>query len=164
MTGSGTVIASIAAGAATDAAGNANTASTSTDNMVTVTLTLSRPDLVTLHAIYPTGPGTPSVNRGNAVTVAEITFNAGAAASGPSVTRYYLSPDAALSASDRPLVARAIGPLATGAIQPHASFNVVIPASTVPGNYYLLAVADADRTVVESNEANNVSARPLRVQ
>ena len=35
MTGSGTVIASLAAGVAHDAAGNANTASTSTDNTVT---------------------------------------------------------------------------------------------------------------------------------
>ena len=98
------------------------------------------------------------------MTVAEITFNAGAAASGASVTRYYLSPDPALSATDRPLVARAIGPLATGALSLSAAFNVVIPATTVPGAYYLLAVADADRTVVESNEANNVSARPLGVR
>ena len=35
MTGSGTVIATIAAARRTDAAGNANTASTSTDNTVT---------------------------------------------------------------------------------------------------------------------------------
>ena len=35
MTGSGTVIATIGAGEADDAAGNANTASTSTDNTVT---------------------------------------------------------------------------------------------------------------------------------
>ena len=35
MTGNGTVIASVAAGVAHDAAGNANTASTSTDNSVT---------------------------------------------------------------------------------------------------------------------------------
>jgi hypothetical protein len=164
LSGPGTVIASIPAAAATDAVGNPSTASASTDNMVSVTLTISRPDLVTLHGIYPTGPGTPSVNRGSAVTVAEITFNAGAAAAGASVTRYYLSPDSALSASDRPLVARAIAPLATGAFSLNASFNVVVPANTIPGNYYLLAVADADRTVVESNEANNVSARPLRVQ
>ena len=34
MTGNGTVVASIAAGAAQDAAGNASTASTSTDNTV----------------------------------------------------------------------------------------------------------------------------------
>ena len=39
MTGSGTVIATIAAGVAHDAAGNANTASTSTDNTVTYDVT-----------------------------------------------------------------------------------------------------------------------------
>ena len=57
LSGLGTVVASIPAAAATDAVGNPSTASTSTDNMVTVTLTISRPDLVTLHGIYPTGPG-----------------------------------------------------------------------------------------------------------
>ena len=36
MTTDGTVVATIAAGGATDAAGNANTASTSTDNTVTL--------------------------------------------------------------------------------------------------------------------------------
>ncbi len=41
MTQSGTVIATIAAGVATDAAGNANTASTSTDNMVTYNAPMS---------------------------------------------------------------------------------------------------------------------------
>ena len=42
MTGSGTVIATIAAGVAHDAAGNANLASTSTDNTVTYDVTLEK--------------------------------------------------------------------------------------------------------------------------
>ncbi|MDD1650754.1 MAG: Ig-like domain-containing protein, partial [Methylococcaceae bacterium] len=58
MTGSGTVIASLAAGIATDAAGNANLASTSTDNIVTrnlapqTTLVLSaNPTTIAINAI-----------------------------------------------------------------------------------------------------------------
>ena len=46
MTGSGTVIASIAAGVAQDAAGNPNIASTSTDNTVTYDVT---PPTVTIN-------------------------------------------------------------------------------------------------------------------
>ncbi len=41
MTGSGTVVANVPAGAATDGAGNSSTASTSTDNVVTFTASLS---------------------------------------------------------------------------------------------------------------------------
>ena len=58
MTGSGTVIATIAAGVATDAVGNPNSASTSTDN--TVTFSLGNPSVVSisLTASYTgTGPG-----------------------------------------------------------------------------------------------------------
>ena len=42
MTGDGTVIANVPAGGATDAAGNTNTASTSTDNTVTYDATAAR--------------------------------------------------------------------------------------------------------------------------
>ena len=44
MTGNGTVIASIPAGGANDAAGNGNTRSTSTDNTVTYDVTLADGD------------------------------------------------------------------------------------------------------------------------
>jgi hypothetical protein len=154
------VVASIPAGAATDAVGNASLASTSTDNTVTVTFTINRPDLITLHAIYPPA----SVHAGSAVTVAEVTVNIGTAAAGASVTRYYLSTDPVLSPTDRPLASRSVGPLGAGTLSLTGAINVVIPIGTAPGSYYLLAVADADRVVVESNESNNVSARPLTVQ
>ena len=55
MTGDGTVIASIAAGKAHDAAGNANTASTSTDNSVAYAV----PPTVTFAT--PTNSPTPTV-------------------------------------------------------------------------------------------------------
>ncbi|HET6900801.1 MAG TPA: Ig-like domain-containing protein, partial [Vicinamibacteria bacterium] len=159
LSGPGTITASIPAGVATDAVGNSNLASTSTDNSVSVTLTIARPDLVTIHGFLPA-----SVPVGGTVTVAEVTFNTGAAAAGASTTRYYLSPDPVWSTSDRLLASRSVGPLASGSFSLGPILNVVIPAGTVPGGYYLLAVADADRVIVESNEANNVSARPLTVQ
>src|SRR2546425_1047041 len=48
MTTSGTVVATIAAGVATDAAGNGNTASTSTDNTVTFNAPDTTPPSVTI--------------------------------------------------------------------------------------------------------------------
>src|SRR5256712_7459760 len=49
MTTSGTVVATIAAGVATDAAGNGNTASTSTDNTVTFNAPDTTPPSVTIN-------------------------------------------------------------------------------------------------------------------
>src|SRR2546428_12578876 len=49
MTPSGTVVATIAAGVATDAAGNGNTASTSTDNTVTFNAPDTTPPSVTIN-------------------------------------------------------------------------------------------------------------------
>jgi subtilase family serine protease len=51
--------------------------------------------------------------------------------------------------------------LATGASSAGPQTAVTIPPGTPSGNYYILAVADADNTVAESNESNNVIARPL---
>ena len=56
MTGNGTVVASIAAGVAHDAAGNPNTASTSTDNTVTYDVTPPTAELV---AVSPATRTTP---------------------------------------------------------------------------------------------------------
>src|SRR2546428_1493650 len=49
MTPSGTVVATIAAGVATDAAGNGNTASTSTDNTVTFNAADTTPPSATIN-------------------------------------------------------------------------------------------------------------------
>ena len=54
MTGDGTVIATMAAGVAHDAAGNPNTASTSTDN--TVTYDITAPTVTVSHGIRSSDP------------------------------------------------------------------------------------------------------------
>jgi Tol biopolymer transport system component len=158
MSGTGTVVASIPAGAAQDAAGNASTASTSTDNSVTVTITLTRPDLLEILVWAPN-----SGRAGSPVLVTDLTANTGSGMAGASNTRFYLSTNPTFDAGDRPLALRSIGSLPSGGVSPGFTV-VVIPNGTAPGNYYLIAVADADGVVVESNEANNVSARAFRVQ
>ena len=43
------------------------------------------------------------------------------------------------------------------------STNVVIPAGTAPGNYFLIANADGDGSVPESNENNNTRTKSLTI-
>ena len=52
------------------------------------------------------------------------------------------------------LASRAVPLLATGASSVGPQTAVTIPPGTAPGSYYILAVADADNTVAESNENN----------
>src|SRR6266540_1554890 len=72
MTGSGTVTASIVAGAAVDGAGNASTASTSTDN----TVTFSAPD-TTPPTVAITSPASGAAVRGTITVSANASDNAG---------------------------------------------------------------------------------------
>src|SRR3989441_922301 len=75
MTTSGTVVATIAAGVATDAAGNGNTASTSTDNTVTFNASTSPP---TITSFTPTsGPvgTTVTISGTNFTDATAVTFN-----------------------------------------------------------------------------------------
>ena len=69
LTGNGTVIATIAAGVATDAAGNPNTASASTDNSVTVKFDSTPPVI-----IASLGPTTPNGQNGWYVSVVTVNF------------------------------------------------------------------------------------------
>jgi subtilase family serine protease len=104
-----------------------------------------------------------STRAGTAFTAVDLTLNLGTASAKASNTRLYLSTDAAHDASDRPLAVRSVPPLPT----PGASLgvlSVVIPVGTAPGSYYLVAVADADRTLSETIENNNVATRALVVR
>ncbi len=74
MTGSGTVTASIVAGAAVDGAGNASTASTSTDN----TVTFSAPD-TTPPTVAITSPASGAAVRGTITVSANASDNVGVA-------------------------------------------------------------------------------------
>src|SRR6266545_355167 len=74
MTTSGTVIASIVAGAAVDAAGNASTASTSTDNTVTFNAADTTPPTVSI-----TSPASGAAVRGTITVSANASDNVGVA-------------------------------------------------------------------------------------
>jgi len=100
-----------------------------------------------------TGPA--SAGAGLPMTVNDATKNQGTGPSDTSVTAFYLSTNTLIDASDIPLGTRAIGSLAPGATDSAAS-TFTVPSNTAVGNYYLIAKADGNLTVAESNENNNV--------
>lgn len=88
--------------------------------------------------------------------------NLGTVKSPKSYMRYYLSTDQEWNVGDKYL-----GYDAVGGIEPGAwgweEVNFKIPASTTPGDYYVLFVADASDKVEESDEDNNVRSEAITV-
>ena len=86
----------------------------------------------------------------------------GTAAADATSTAFYLSANAVLDAADVLLGSHPVPPLDPTAAYT-ASTAVQVPASTLTGTYYVLAVADAGSRVAEANETNNTAAAVMRV-
>jgi hypothetical protein len=115
----------------------------------------SLPDLVV------SSVNVPSKGRaGQTVKVADATANSGAGPAGPSTTRYYLSTDAILDAGDMALGFRSVPALQPGGSN-KGSVNVPIPSGTPSGTYFVIAKADADTVVAETNEGNNTNSHRI---
>jgi subtilase family serine protease len=100
---------------------------------------------------------------GGTILVNDTTANRGAGALASSVTRFYLSTNAGLDAGDTPLAeSRLVPDLASGA-DSSGSTTVTIPAASVPGVYYVIAKADADEAVAETQEGNNSTPRSITI-
>jgi subtilase family serine protease len=110
------------------------------------------------------GLGSPaSAPAGATITVSDAVTNQGAGAADATTTRFYLSANVLFDASDVQLTgSRSVPALAAGAAST-GSAQVTVPAGTTPGNYFLLAVTDADNAVRESSETNNALARSIQV-
>ncbi len=64
--------------------------------------------------------------------------------------------------------AKNLDSLRLNSLSPQSSFTlnnkeIVLPANTLPGNYYLLLYADANNEISESDEANNIAAIPFTI-
>jgi subtilase family serine protease len=116
------------------------------------------PDLLVSGLIVPTSV----LNAGAAMVITDTTLNQGAGAASASSTAFYLSANTTLDGADTRLGSRTVGSLAPGTAQA-GSTTVTIPANTAPGTYYVLAQADGDLTVVETNEINNVRVSWIRI-
>ncbi|HEV8394831.1 MAG TPA: S8 family serine peptidase [Vicinamibacterales bacterium] len=99
---------------------------------------------------------------GTGVEVTDAVKNLGADTFPASTTRFYLSTNSSLDASDvllgsRPVPAVAVGVTDTGSV------TVVIPPQTAPGSYFVLAAADGDGVVAEAVESNNTVSRRITI-
>jgi subtilisin family serine protease/subtilase family serine protease len=95
----------------------------------------------------------------SALVVTDTTTNSGGATVAPTVIRFYLSRDAILDTSDTVLGARAVPSLDAGV----SSSGTTTLSAVDAGVYYLIAKADADNVVPETQEANNTSVRQLTI-
>ena len=118
------------------------------NNLRSVSLRIG-PDLAVTALTAPTlvAPGAP-------FAVTDVTKNQGAGTAAASTTRFYLSANLALDASDAPLQGRSVGPLGAG-LSASATTMLTVPAGTAAGGYYLIAHADDGATVAEHTETNN---------
>ncbi|WP_277232969.1 CARDB domain-containing protein [Hymenobacter sp. YC55] len=103
-----------------------------------------------------------AVAPGNSLSVNCTVYNLSGATANSSSVGYYLSTDAILSANDV-LLGNSVGGMLGSNQSSYRSATLPVPASTPPGNYYLLFAADYLGVVNESNENNNVASISLNV-
>jgi subtilisin family serine protease/subtilase family serine protease len=103
-----------------------------------------------------------AASPGATILIGETTANQRPGAVGASTTRIYLSADAVLDASDQLLTSRQVPALAGGASSA-ISTNVNLPSAIGIGVYYLIAKADADNAVLETDETNNTTSRAIQI-
>jgi hypothetical protein len=124
---------------------------------------VTRPDL-TVTALK--APGTAAA--GSSIFIEDTTKNTekvAAVSSGPpvAVTRFYLSTDSAVDGGDAILGSRDIALPLAAKTKSAGSTTVTIPLVTAPGVYFVLAVADGDGAVTETNEGNNARSRKITI-
>jgi subtilase family serine protease len=94
---------------------------------------------------------------GSPLAISVTTKNQGIGFADPSTTKFYISTNFSVDASDTPLLdVQAVPALDPGASS-SVSMTVVIPSSQQAGSFYLIAKADADDVLIESTENNNAS-------
>jgi len=97
------------------------------------------------------------------ILVNDTTTNQRAGTVAASITRFYLSANAVLDASDILLTGcRTVPELAAG-VTSSGSTSVTLPSTVAAGAYYIIAKADADNTAVETDDANNTIARTIQI-
>jgi len=107
---------------------------------------------------------TTVAGAGSSFQVSDTTSNVGAWPGGSSLTQYYLAPYTTKSTNARLLSGtRSVPALAAGATS-NGSVTVTVPADMAVGSFYLLACADDSSQVPETNESNNCTASPTKLQ
>ena len=104
----------------------------------------------------------PSTGAGSTIALSSTIKNQGLGTSNPTTTRFYLTRNATIDASEAVNGVQAVPPLPSGATST-TSVSIDIPSDTAVGTYYLIAKADADSLEIEALESNNTLLRLLTV-
>ncbi|MCF4969077.1 CARDB domain-containing protein [Nostoc sp. CMAA1605] len=127
------------------------------NNVVSSAITINSADLIIQN---PTAPTTTSV--GSTIALSYQVRNQGAGNAVASTTRFYLSRDTTFSTDDVLLGSDAVNSIAAGAVSSETA-SILIANSIAGGNYHLLFRTDADGTVAEGNETNNVVSKAITI-
>lgn len=106
------------------------------------------------------------VNGGGALSLSFTELNNGMSRASSHDLWVYLSSDTLLTPGkngDTLLLIQSLGTLEATASRTLHSGRVQVPCSVVPGNYYLILIADAPGNVVEVNETNNIARLSLEI-
>ena len=109
-------------------------------------------DLVMIQCMMPS-----KVRLGQKFQLRDEVENGGQDAAPESITIYYLSTDDVLDEKDQAIKGRRVPPLVSGQRQSQPT-TIAIEFDVPPGDYYLIAVADARGHVPERIEGNNTKA------
>jgi len=124
--------------------------------------TLSRPIMIGPDLVISALSAPATAAAGTKISINDTTSNQGGGAALASTTRFYLSATQTLGPAAVSLGARSVAIVGAGASR-SGSTQVTIPTGTASGSYFIIAVADADGLVAETNETNNASSRALTV-
>jgi hypothetical protein len=97
---------------------------------------------------------------GTTFTITDTEQNVGEVAAGAFDVKFYLSLNATFGAGDIQLApgSRSVSGLAGGSATSTGTGSHTVPSGTPAGNYFIIAVSDANAVVPETNEANNTRA------
>ncbi|NES24938.1 MAG: hypothetical protein F6K41_40030, partial [Symploca sp. SIO3E6] len=121
------------------------------------TVNSAKPDL-----IIQNQSAASSVTAGSTLNITYSLKNQGTANASGNYTKFYLSTDATYSANDIELGSDEISSISAGSTL-NRSKSLSISSSITAGNYYLLWKADANGSITESNESNNVAYKTLTI-
>jgi hypothetical protein len=108
--------------------------------------------------------GSATVVRGRQLSVTDTTQNVGVTRVGEnSQTGIWLSTDATRGSDDIRLGTRTVPDLVPAGGSSTGTVPLTVPPATPPGSYSVLACADGDGALFESNEANNCAASAAKV-
>ncbi len=127
----------------------------------TMTATMSVISVTTVDMIIYSLTAPTTAAPGSTISVTDTTKNNGASAAPASTTKLYWSANSTYDAGDTYLGSRIVPVLAAGTSNAGAT-TVTVPVSACAGTFYIIAVADANNLIAETNETNNTKNKSIK--